>query len=212
MNESMRENRYRTHTNADLRPQHVGRDVRLSGWVHRKRDHGQLLFIDLRDHYGITQIVFTPNSDAFKAAEAVRVESVISVSGKVLARTAENINPALPTGEIEVVAQSMDVLSAAETLPFPVAGTQEIPEEQRLRYRFLDLRRDKIHENIVLRSKVISSIRRRMVEQGFLEYQTRSKRGYRNQYTVHPEMSAGHPAFPSLTLGGIRSLRVEAQP
>jgi aspartyl-tRNA synthetase len=168
----MTENRYRTHTNADLRPQHVGRDVRLSGWVHRKRDHGQLLFIDLRDHYGITQIVFTPNSDAFKAAEAVRVESVIGVSGKVLARTAENINPALPTGGIEVVAQSMDVLSAAETLPFPVAGTQEIPEEQRLRYRFLDLRRDKIHENIVLRSKVISSIRRRMVEQGFLEYQT----------------------------------------
>jgi len=172
MTESMPENKYRTHTNADLRPQHVGRDVRLSGWVHRKRDHGQLLFIDLRDHYGITQIVFTPNSDAFKAAEAVRVESVISVSGKVLARTAENINPALPTGEVEVVAQSMDVLSAAETLPFPVAGTQEIPEEQRLRYRFLDLRRDKIHENIVLRSKVISSIRRRMVEQGFLEYQT----------------------------------------
>ena len=168
----MPENRYRTHTNADLRPQHVGRDVRLSGWVHRKRDHGQLLFIDLRDHYGITQIVFTPNSDAFKAAEAVRVESVISVSGNVLARTAENLNPALPTGGIEVAAQSMEVLSAAETLPFPVAGTQEIPEEQRLRYRFLDLRRDKIHDNIVLRSKVISNIRRRMVEQGFLEYQT----------------------------------------
>ena len=168
----MPENRYRTHTNADLRPEHVGRDVRLSGWVHRKRDHGQLLFIDVRDHYGITQIVFTPNSDAFKAAEAVRVESVISVSGKVLARTVENINPALPTGGIEVAAQSMEVLSAAETLPFPVAGTQEIPEDQRLRYRFLDLRRDKIHENIVLRSKVISSIRRRMVEHGFLEYQT----------------------------------------
>jgi len=168
----MSENRYRTHTNAALRPEHVGRDVRLSGWVHRKRDHGQLLFIDLRDHYGVTQIVFTPNSDAFKAAEAVRVESVISVSGKVLARTDENINPALPTGQVEVVAQAMEVLSAAETLPFPVAGTQDIPEEQRLRYRFLDLRRDKIHENIVLRSKVISSIRRRMVEQGFLEYQT----------------------------------------
>jgi aspartyl-tRNA synthetase len=168
----MSENRYRTHTNTALRPEHVGRDVRLSGWVHRKRDHGQLLFIDLRDHYGVTQIVFTPNSDAFKAAEAVRVESVISVSGKVLARTDENINPALPTGQVEVVAQAMEVLSAAETLPFPVAGTQDIPEEQRLRYRFLDLRRDKIHENIVLRSKVISSIRRRMVEQGFLEYQT----------------------------------------
>jgi aspartyl-tRNA synthetase len=165
-------NKYRTHTNADLRPQHVGHEVRLSGWVHRKRDHGHLLFIDLRDHYGITQIVFTPNSDAFHAAESVRVESVIALAGTVLARTAENINPALPTGEIEVGARSLEVLSAAETLPFQVAGTQEIPEEQRLRYRFLDLRREKIHDNIVLRSKVISSIRRRMVEQGFLEYQT----------------------------------------
>jgi aspartyl-tRNA synthetase len=168
----MTENKYRTHTADALRPEHVGRDVRLSGWVHRKRDHGQLLFIDLRDHYGVTQVVFTPNSEAFKAAESVRPESVISVSGKVLARTDENINPTLPTGRVEVAARSLDVLSAAETLPFPVAGTQEIPEEQRLRYRFLDLRRDKIHENIVLRSKVISSIRRRMVDQGFLEYQT----------------------------------------
>ena len=168
----MTENRYRTHTNDVLRPAHVGRDVRLSGWVHRKRDHGQLLFIDLRDHYGITQVVFTHDSEAFKAAESVRPESVITVSGRVLARTPENINPALPTGAVEVVAQSLEVLSAAETLPFPVTGTQEVPEEQRLRYRFLDLRRDKIHENIVLRSKVISSIRRRMVDQGFLEYQT----------------------------------------
>ena len=168
----MPENKYRTHTNHALRPEHVGQDVRLSGWVHRKRDHGQLLFIDLRDHYGITQVVFTPNSDAFKAAESVRPESVISVSGNVLARTNENVNPALPTGRIEVAAKSLDVLSAAETLPFPVAGTQDIPEEQRLRYRFLDLRREKIHDNIVLRSKVISSIRRRMVDQGFLEYQT----------------------------------------
>jgi aspartyl-tRNA synthetase len=168
----MPENKYRTHTNHALRPEHVGQDVRLSGWVHRKRDHGQLLFIDLRDHYGITQVVFTPNSDAFKAAESVRPESVISVSGNVLARTDENVNPTLPTGRIEVAAKSLEVLSAAETLPFPVAGTQDIPEEQRLRYRFLDLRREKIHENIVLRSKVISSIRRRMVDQGFLEYQT----------------------------------------
>ena len=116
--------------------------------------------------------MFTPNSEAFKAAEAVRLESVISVSGKVIARTEENINPTLPTGRIEVVAERLEVLSAAETLPFQVAGTQDIPEEQRLRYRFLDLRRDKIHSNVVLRSKVISSIRRRMVEQGFLEYQT----------------------------------------
>src|SRR5687767_8884087 len=165
-------NRYRTHKNDELRPEHVAQSVRLSGWVHRKRDHGQLLFIDLRDHYGITQCVFTPNSDAFNAAENVRVESVILVSGRVLARGPENVNPTLPTGYVEVVVDVIEVLSAAEVLPFQVAGTQEIPEEQRLRYRFLDLRRDKIHANVVLRSKVISSIRRRMVEQGFLEYQT----------------------------------------
>ena len=164
--------KYRTHQNDELRPEHVGQTVRLSGWVHRKRDHGQLLFIDLRDHYGLTQCVFTPNSEAFNAAEAVRVESVIHVAGRVLARTDENINPTLPTGRVEVVVEMLEVLSAAETLPFQVAGTQEIPEEQRLRYRFLDLRREKIHANVVLRSKVISSIRRRMVEHGFLEYQT----------------------------------------
>src|SRR5215210_5414165 len=115
-------NRYRTHACNLLRLDHVGRDVRLSGWVHRKRDHGHLLFIDLRDHYGITQVVFTPNSDAFKGAESVRVESVIKVSGKVLARTDENINPALPTGRVEIAARSLEVLSAAETLPFQVAG------------------------------------------------------------------------------------------
>jgi aspartyl-tRNA synthetase len=165
-------NRYRTHTCNVLRPAHVGQAVRLSGWVHRKRDHGQLLFIDLRDHDGITQCVFTPNSDAFRGAEAVRVESVITISGNVLARTEENVNPSLPTGSVEVVVETLEVLSAADTLPFPVAGVQEIPEEQRLRFRFLDLRREKLHANIVLRSRVISSIRRRMVEQGFLEYQT----------------------------------------
>jgi aspartyl-tRNA synthetase len=165
-------NRYRSHTCAVLRPEHISQSVRLAGWVHRKRDHGSLLFIDLRDHYGVTQCVFTPNSAAFAAAEAVRLESVISVSGTVIERTQENINPALPTGGIEVKVESLDVLSTAELLPFQVAGTQEIPEEQRLRYRFLDLRREKIHANIVLRSKVISSIRRRMQEQGFLEFQT----------------------------------------
>jgi aspartyl-tRNA synthetase len=165
-------NKYRTHKNDELRPEQVGQHVRVSGWVHRKRDHGNLLFIDLRDHYGVTQVVFTPDSDAFTSAEAIKLESVISVSGKVIARTEENINPSLPTGRIEVVAERLDVLSAADVLPFQVAGTQDIPEEQRLRYRFLDLRRDKIHGNVVLRSKVISSIRRRMVEQGFLEYQT----------------------------------------
>jgi aspartyl-tRNA synthetase len=164
--------RYRSHTCAVLRPEHIGQSVKLAGWVHRKRDHGQLLFIDLRDHYGITQCVFTPDSSAFAAAESVRVESVISVAGKVIGRTEENINPGLPTGRIEVTVDHVEVLSTADLLPFQVAGTQEIPEEQRLRHRFLDLRREKLHANIVLRSRVISSIRRRMQEQGFLEFQT----------------------------------------
>jgi aspartyl-tRNA synthetase len=172
VNPSNLSSRYRSHTCAALGPGDVGQAVRLAGWVHRKRDHGQLLFIDLRDHYGVTQCVFTPNSTAFAAAEAVRLESVISVSGKVIGRTEENINPALPTGQIEVVVEAIDVLSTADLLPFQVAGTQEIPEEQRLKYRFLDLRREKIHANIILRSKVIASIRRRMQEEGFLEFQT----------------------------------------
>jgi aspartyl-tRNA synthetase len=155
-----------------LRAGNIGQTVTLAGWVHRKRDHGQLLFIDLRDHYGLTQIVFTPSSPAFAAAELVRLESVVSVKGKVIERTPENINPTLPTGTIEVSVEKLELLSSAETLPFQVAGTQEIPEEQRLRYRFLDLRREKIHANILLRSKVIASIRRRMLEQGFVEFQT----------------------------------------
>jgi len=157
-------NRYRSHTCAVLRPEHIGQPAKLAGWVHRKRDHGSLLFIDLRDHYGITQCVFTPNSAAFAAAESVRLESVISVTGNVIERTAENVNPALPTGGVEVKVDGLEVLSTAELLPFQVAGTQDIPEEQRLRYRFLDLRREKIHANIILRSKVIASIRRRMQE------------------------------------------------
>ena len=171
MNES-RVNPYRTHTCEVLRPEHVGQTVRLAGWVHRKRDHGNLLFVDLRDHYGLTQCVVTPGSPAFKLAEGLRNESVISVVGKVVSRTEENVNPALPTGFIEVDVDALDVLSSAETLPFQVSGTQEIPEDQRLRYRFLDLRREKIHANIILRSRVINSIRRRMQDQGFLEFQT----------------------------------------
>jgi aspartyl-tRNA synthetase len=163
---------YRTHVCGALRSAHVGQAVRLAGWVNRKRDHGQLLFIDLRDHYGVAQCVFTPDSGAFKVAEAVRFESVIAIEGQVIARTPENINPGLPTGEVEVVVEKVEVLSPAETLPFQVAGTQDTPEEQRLKYRFLDLRREKIHANIVLRSQVISSIRRRMQDQGFLEFQT----------------------------------------
>jgi aspartyl-tRNA synthetase len=164
--------RYRTHTCAALATEHVGFSVRLAGWVNRKRDHGQLLFIDLRDHYGVTQLVFMPESSAFALAEAVRLESVVAATGRVIARTEENVNPALPTGHVEVVVDQLEILSAAETLPFQVAGTHDIPEDQRLRFRFLDLRRERIHSNIVLRSRVISSIRRRMQEQGFLEFQT----------------------------------------
>ena len=164
--------RYRSHTCAVLRPEHIGQTVKLAGWIHRIRDHGGLLFIDLRDHYGVTQCVLTPSSPAFAAAEAAKFESVISVQGKVIGRTDENINPNLPTGRIEVDVDALEMLSPADVLPFQVAGTQEIPEEQRLRYRFLDLRRERIHANIVLRSKVIASIRRRMTEQGFNEFQT----------------------------------------
>jgi aspartyl-tRNA synthetase len=163
---------YRTHAGGELGRAHVGQSVRLAGWVNRKRDHGQLLFIDLRDHYGITQCVFKPESSGFSVAEAVRLESVIAVTGRVIARTAENVNPAIPTGEIEVVVDTIEVLSPAETLPFPVAGAQDTPEELRLRYRFLDLRREKLHANVVLRSQVIASLRRRMQKQGFLEFQT----------------------------------------
>ncbi|RIK93966.1 MAG: aspartate--tRNA ligase [Proteobacteria bacterium] len=164
--------RYRTHTCNDLRISQVGETARLSGWVHRKRDHGNLLFIDLRDHYGITQAVVDVDSPAFKAAEHLRAESVICVTGKVVARTADTVNPNLPTGEIEVQAQEVEVLSAASELPMPVFGEHDYPEDIRLKYRFLDLRREKLHANLVLRSKVISSIRRRMTDAGFLEYQT----------------------------------------
>jgi len=163
---------YRTHTCEVLRAEHIGMSVRLAGWVHRKRDHGNLLFIDLRDHYGVTQCVVTPGSKAFTTAEGLRNESVISVHGRTVGRSDANLNPSLPTGAVEVDVDELDVLSSADALPFQVAGTQDIPEEQRLRYRFLDLRRDRIHGNIVLRSQVISSIRRRMNDQGFLEFQT----------------------------------------
>ncbi|WP_119418951.1 aspartate--tRNA ligase [Desertibaculum subflavum] len=163
---------YRTHTCGALRPEQVGEIVRLSGWVHRKRDHGSLLFIDLRDHYGVTQCVLTTGSDIFRIAEGLRSESVVCITGKVVARTPETVNTSLPTGHVEVQAQTLEVLSAAEELPMPVFGEQEYPEEIRLKYRFLDLRRDRLHQNIVLRSKVIASIRRRMHDQGFTEFQT----------------------------------------
>ncbi len=163
---------YRSHTCGALRAPDVGATVRLSGWVHRVRDHGGLLFIDLRDHYGLTQIVADPDSPAFAVAETVRSEWVIRVDGTVKARSPDTVNANLPTGEIEVFATSIEVLSKAAELPLPVFGDQEYPEETRLRYRFLDLRRDRIHRNILKRAAIISSVRRRMVEAGFFEFQT----------------------------------------
>ena len=163
---------YRTHTCGQLRATDVGAQVRLSGWVHRKRDHGNLLFVDLRDHYGLTQCVIDTSSAVFPVLEKARSESVITVTGKVVKRSDDTINPNLATGEIEIWVQEAVVESAADTLPIQVAGEAEYPEEQRLRYRFLDLRRDKMHANIILRSAVIASIRRRMVDQGFMEFQT----------------------------------------
>ena len=163
---------YRTHNCAQLTKDNVGDTVRLSGWVHNKRDHGGVLFVDLRDHYGITQIVADEDSPALQVLDGLRVESVVTIDGEVKARSASTVNANLPTGEIEIYARGITVQSRAEELPMPVAGEQEYPEEIRLKNRFLDLRRDKVHSNIVLRSKVISSIRRRMTDAGFTEFQT----------------------------------------
>jgi aspartyl-tRNA synthetase len=163
---------YRTHTCGALRLPDAGRPARLSGWVHRKRDHGQLLFIDLRDHYGITQCVVDVSSPLFLAADALRLESVVTMTGRVAARSSDTINPKLDTGEVELVITELEVQSAAEALPFPVNIEAEYPEDMRLAYRFLDLRREGMHANIMLRSNVITSIRRRMIEQGFAEFQT----------------------------------------
>jgi aspartyl-tRNA synthetase len=173
---------YRTHTCGELRASDVntvdletrlpGPPVRLSGWVHAKRDHGGLLFIDLRDHYGMTQCVVPAGSAAFATAVSIRPESVITVTGPVLAREPDTINPRLPTGKIEVFANEIVVQSAAEVLPMQVAGEEKFPEEIRLKYRFIDLRREKLHKNMMLRSQVITSVRQRMIAAGFLEYQT----------------------------------------
>src|SRR5579862_2005812 len=163
---------YRTTNCGALRLAAAGSEVRLAGWVHRKRDHGQLLFIDLRDHYGLTQCVIDISSPLFKEVDALRLESVISVTGTVVERSAETVNPKLPTGEVELKIKALEVLSAAEPLPLPVNTEADYPEDMRLRYRFLDLRREQVHANIILRSQVIASIRRRMIEQGFTEFQT----------------------------------------
>ncbi|MBV9016922.1 MAG: aspartate--tRNA ligase [Alphaproteobacteria bacterium] len=163
---------YRTHTCGELRLRDAGRTARLSGWVHRKRDHGQLLFVDLRDHYGITQCVIDVSSPLFPEAEALRLESVITVTGRVAKRTDDTINPNLPTGEVELFIAELALQSAADPLPFPVNTDAEYPEDMRLTYRFLDLRREDIHAKMMLRAAVIASIRRRMIEQGFTEFQT----------------------------------------
>jgi aspartyl-tRNA synthetase len=164
--------RYRTHTCGALRESDIGNEVRLSGWCHRIRDHGGVLFIDLRDHYGLTQVVADPDSPAFKTAETLRAEWVVKIDGKVRARPAGTENPEMPTGKVEIYITAIEVLGPAGELPMPVFGDQEYPEETRLKYRFLDLRRDKLHNNIMTRGKVIDSIRRRMKEQGFFEFQT----------------------------------------
>ncbi|HEX8643452.1 MAG TPA: aspartate--tRNA ligase [Allosphingosinicella sp.] len=197
---------YRTHSCGQLRAAEVGERVKLSGWVHRKRDHGNLLFVDLRDHYGITQIVSDVADEAFQALEAVRAESVITIEGKVVARSADAINPNLATGEIEVHADAVAVQSVAQELPLPVAGEADYPEDVRLRYRFLDLRRERIHKNIVLRSNIIASIRRRMVDQGFTEFQTpiltasspEGARDYLVPSRVHPGRFYALPQAPQM--------------
>lgn len=197
---------YRTHNCAELRAGHVGNEVRLSGWVHRKRDHGNLLFVDLRDHFGITQIVTDIDAPAFKIIEGVRAESVVTVTGEVVARASEAVNPNLATGEIEIRAREVNVQSAAAELPMPVAGEAEYPEDIRLRYRYLDLRRERVHTNMVLRSNVIASLRRRMIDQGFTEFQTpiltasspEGARDYLVPSRVHPGKFYALPQAPQM--------------
>jgi aspartyl-tRNA synthetase len=163
---------YRTHTAGQLRAGDAGQTARLSGWVHSKRDHGGLLFIDLRDHYGLTQCVFAAGSATFEAAEKLRPESVVTVTGEVVLRDGATINPRLPTGEVELRVAELVVQSTADVLPIQVAGDEKYPDELRLKYRFIDLRREKMQRNIKLRAGVIASIRRRMIDSGFTEFQT----------------------------------------
>jgi len=195
---------YRTHNCSQLGQGHVGQSVRLSGWVNRKRDHGQLLFIDLRDHYGLTQVVIQPEASFFDLATHVRPESVITITGEVVARSADTVNSKMPTGAIEVVAREFVVQSTAEVLPFQVCEEDGTGETPRLTYRFLDLRRERIHSNIMLRSRVISSIRRRMTDMGFGEFQTpiltssspEGARDYIVPSRVHPGQFYALPQAP----------------
>ena len=163
---------FRSHTCADLTKENVGQTIRLSGWVHRVRDHGGVLFIDLRDHYGMTQVLCDPDSLVFAEVEKLRAEWCIRIDGEVKARDASLVNPKIPTGEIEVFIRDLEVLGAANELPLTVFGDQEYPEETRLRYRYLDLRREVMQKNMTLRSDVVASIRKRMWDKGFREFQT----------------------------------------
>ena len=165
-------NKFRTHTCGELTKKFTKKDVILSGWINKKRDHGNLLFVDLRDHYGITQCVIDKENKFFKELEKLQLETVIKVNGKVIERTKETINKDLLTGEIEVAIEKFEIIGKTKELPLPVFSDQEYSEEIRLKYRFLDLRRKQIHNNIILRSKVISFIRKEMEKMGFLEFQT----------------------------------------
>ena len=197
---------YRTHHCAQLRAADVGQSVRLSGWIHRKRDHGGVLFVDLRDHHGLTQLVARAGSEALRLLDSLRVESVVTIDGEVVEREGGAVNPKLATGDIEVIVQSVEVQSEAAELPIPVAGEAEYPEEIRLKYRYLDLRRERIHANILLRSKVIASIRRRMIDQGFTEFQTpiltasspEGARDYLVPSRVHPGKFYALPQAPQM--------------
>ncbi|MBA2770452.1 MAG: aspartate--tRNA ligase [Sphingomonas sp.] len=197
---------YRTHHCGELRASDVSNAVRLSGWIHRKRDHGGVLFIDLRDHHGITQIVADVDNPVQGLLDSLRLESVVTITGEVLARSAEVVNPRLPTGEIEVAAREVEVRSSAAELPMPVAGEADYPEEIRLKYRYLDLRREHMHRNIMLRSAVIASIRRRMMSQGFTEFQTpiltasspEGARDYLVPSRVHPGKFYALPQAPQM--------------
>ena len=163
---------YRTHNCGQLRLADTGKTVRLSGWVHRKRDHGQLLFIDLRDHYGVTQCVVDISNPLFAAVDAQRLENVVTITGAVVERSADTVNPKLATGTVEVRIAGIEIQGTAEPLPFPVNAEADYPEDMRLKYRFLDLRRETVHANIMLRAQIIASLRRRMIDQGFTEFQT----------------------------------------
>ncbi len=195
---------YRSHKCGDLRADHAGSETRLSGWVHRVRDHGGVLFLDVRDHYGLTQVVADPASPAFKIAETLRSEWVVRIDGKVRVRLAGTENKDMPTGEIEVYATEIEVLSQSAELPLPVFGDTEYPEDIRLKYRFLDLRRDRIHANIMKRGSIINSLRRRMVDQGFFEFQTpiltasspEGARDYLVPSRVHPGKFYALPQAP----------------